>query len=62
MTINRQNGQGVKTGMAVVVQEMVQAESAGVIFSRNPTNGNPSQILITANFRLGEVRMLFYSS
>ena len=40
--------------MAVVIQEMVDANSAGVIFSRNPINGDPSKITITANFGLGE--------
>jgi hypothetical protein len=51
----RQNGQPVKTGMAVVIQEMVAAEAAGVLFSRDPITGNPSKIVITANFGLGEV-------
>lgn len=51
----RQNGQEILTGMCVVIQEMVPAESAGVLFSRNPTSGDPSQIIITSNFGLGEV-------
>lgn len=40
--------------MAVVVQKMVQADSAGVGFSINPVNGNVEQVLINANFGLGE--------
>ena len=40
--------------MAVVIQEMVDAEAAGVLFSRNPIDGDPSKIVITANFGLGE--------
>ena len=40
--------------MAVVVQKMVAAKSAGVLFSRHPINGDPSVIVITANFGLGE--------
>ena len=40
--------------MAVVIQEMVDAESAGVIFSQSPIDGDPSKIVITANFGLGE--------
>lgn len=40
--------------MAVVVQKMVAAESAGVLFSRHPLNGDPSVIVITANYGLGE--------
>ena len=50
----RQNGQLINVSMAVVIQEMVDANSAGVIFSRNPINGDKSKITITANFGLGE--------
>ena len=45
--------------MSVVIQEMVAAEAAGVLFTRDPNTGNPSKILITANFGLGEVRLIF---
>ena len=54
----RQNGQPVVTGMGVVVQEMVEAEAAGVMFTRDPVTGSPGRIVITANFGLGEVRHL----
>lgn len=40
--------------MAVVVQKMVSAEAAGVLFSRHPLNGDPSVIVLTANYGLGE--------
>lgn len=40
--------------MGVVIQKMVPAECAGVLFSRFPTNGDPSKIMITANYGLGE--------
>lgn len=40
--------------MAVVIMKMVAAESAGVLFSRHPLNGDPSVIVITANYGLGE--------
>ena len=40
--------------MAVVIQEMVSAESAGVMFTCDPVTSNPSCICITANFGLGE--------
>lgn len=40
--------------MAVVVQEMVSAESSGVMFTCDPVTQNPSGIFITANFGLGE--------
>jgi hypothetical protein len=41
--------------MAVVIQEMVAADAAGVMFSRDPVTGNPSRVVITANYGLGEV-------
>lgn len=40
--------------MAVVVQEMVSPECAGVMFSCDPLTSDPSCIFITANFGLGE--------
>ncbi len=40
--------------MAVVVQQLVEAETAGVAFSLNPVTGNPDQVMINANFGLGE--------
>ncbi|XP_046389226.1 putative phosphoenolpyruvate synthase [Ischnura elegans] len=40
--------------IAVVVQKMVPSESAGVLFTHHPYSGNPSQIVITANYGLGE--------
>lgn len=46
--------QPVISSMAVVVQEMVTAESAGVLFSRHPLNGDPRVTVITANYGLGE--------
>ena len=51
----RQNGQPILTGMGVVIQEMVDAEAAGVMFTRDPVTGNPERIVITANYGLGEV-------
>ncbi len=42
------------TTMAVVVQQMVHADTAGVGFSINPVSGNVQEILINANYGLGE--------
>ncbi|XP_071524081.1 uncharacterized phosphotransferase YvkC-like [Panulirus ornatus] len=50
----RQHGQEVDVGMGVVVQEMVEAKVAGVMFSVDPVTGNPANITITANYGLGE--------
>jgi len=40
--------------MAVVVQQMVQCEAAGVGFSINPVNGDLNEMIVDANFGLGE--------
>ncbi|XP_050301904.1 putative phosphoenolpyruvate synthase isoform X2 [Anthonomus grandis grandis] len=49
-----QHGLPIITDMAVVVQKMVPAEAAGVLFTWHPTTSNPSQMVITSNFGLGE--------
>ena len=40
--------------MAVVVQQMIQAQSSGVAFAVNPINGNLQESLVEASFGLGE--------
>ncbi len=40
--------------LAVVMQELVDADSAGILFTANPTNGERDQILINATWGLGE--------
>ncbi|MHC6220794.1 PEP/pyruvate-binding domain-containing protein [Arthrobacter sp. MMS24-S77] len=40
--------------LAVVVQRMVEAEAAGVMFTANPANGRRDQIVIGAAWGLGE--------
>jgi pyruvate,water dikinase len=40
--------------MAVVVQSLVRARSAGVMFTLNPTNGDPSVVVIESSWGLGE--------
>jgi len=40
--------------LAVVVQEMVFAEAAGIMFTANPINGRRDEILINAAWGLGE--------
>ncbi|KAJ9588291.1 hypothetical protein L9F63_018343, partial [Diploptera punctata] len=51
----RQNGQWVQVGMGVVIQQMVAADTAGVLFTWHPTTGEPRQMLITANFGFGRM-------
>ena len=40
--------------LAVVIQEMVQSEVSGVLFTANPLTGLRSQVVIDATFGLGE--------
>ncbi|XP_033626615.1 uncharacterized phosphotransferase YvkC-like [Asterias rubens] len=50
----RRYGRPVNSAMAIVVQEIVPGESAGVLFSRDPLTGNPTKIVINSNYGLGE--------
>ncbi|XP_076449058.1 rifampicin phosphotransferase-like isoform X1 [Babylonia areolata] len=50
----RQRGQPVMTSVGVVIQEMVPAEAAGVLFTADPITNNTSLLSISANFGLGE--------
>ncbi|KAI8504506.1 hypothetical protein Bbelb_176240 [Branchiostoma belcheri] len=50
----RQHGQPIVSSMAVVVQEMVPAEVAGVLFTQHPVTGHPGKMVINANYGLGE--------
>ncbi|XP_026732206.1 uncharacterized protein LOC113496983 [Trichoplusia ni] len=50
----RQNGQECVCGGGVVVQALVAPRAAGVMFTRHPAHGDPSKLLITANYGLGE--------
>ena len=40
--------------LAVVVQRMIEAEAAGVMFTANPANGRRDQLVISAAWGLGE--------
>ena len=46
---------GSEPAIAVVVQKMVDAERAGVMFTVDPSNGDRERIVIEAAFGLGEV-------
>ncbi|XP_043470368.1 uncharacterized protein LOC122503758 [Leptopilina heterotoma] len=50
----RRSGLPVKASMGVCIQIMVDAEIAGVMFTRHPTTGDPRNIVITSNYGLGE--------
>lgn len=55
VTYRIQNIQPINTKMSVVIQTMVAPDSAGVLFTQHPVSNDPSKLLITANYGLGEV-------
>ena len=48
------NNLGPSIGIAVIIQEMVDAEASGVAFGINPVSGNRREKLISGVFGLGE--------
>ncbi|XP_050419567.1 uncharacterized protein LOC126832726 isoform X2 [Adelges cooleyi] len=50
----KNNGQPLMCDMAVIVQRLVDAESAGVLFTRDPMTGDPERIVITSCTGLGD--------
>jgi pyruvate,water dikinase len=53
-TYQHNQGQATRAGMAVLVQQLVAADAAGVAFSANPVNGRRDEILVSAVRGLGE--------
>jgi pyruvate,water dikinase len=51
--LNTQIDQG-SVALAVVVQELVVADAAGIMFTANPINGNRDELVINAAWGLGE--------
>jgi phosphoenolpyruvate synthase/pyruvate phosphate dikinase len=50
----RQNIDPDQVALGVVVQILVPAEAAGIMFTANPVSGNPEQVVINAAWGLGE--------
>jgi pyruvate,water dikinase len=50
----RRQGFGDQAKIAVVIQQMVQSERSGVMFTVNPVTGDAGQIIIEAVYGLGE--------
>ena len=50
----RQNGQELMDGMGVIIQEMVNSDVSGVVFTMDPVENDASKLIITANYGLGE--------
>ena len=44
----------LNVAMGVVVQTLVPAEVAGVLFTQNPTTGAPDELVVNASYGLGE--------
>ncbi len=44
---------GAKVSLAVVIQQMIESDFSGVMFTRNPANGE-DQVLVNASYGLGE--------
>ena len=42
--------------MGVVIQEVVQSEVSGVLFTHDPVSGNVNRMVLDASYGLGEVR------
>lgn len=59
ITYRIQNIQPINNKMSVVIQTMVAPDCAGVLFTQHPVSNDPSKLLITANYGLGEVRPSF---
>ncbi len=55
VSYRRAKGYGTQpVALAVVIQRMVQSDSAGVLFTRNPTAGKSAEMVINASYGLGE--------
>lgn len=50
----RRREERLAVSMAVVIQEMIDPEASGVLFTINPVNGRPDQLLISSLWGLGE--------
>jgi len=50
----RQEIDPASVSLAVVVQQLIPADAAGILFTANPTNGQRDEILINATWGLGE--------
>lgn len=50
----KHHGLEMKTGIAVIVQQMIDADTAGVAFGINPISGNRREKLISSVYGLGE--------
>jgi len=50
----RERGLAAESRIAVIVQQMIDSRSSGVVFTANPTSGDVQEIVISSLFGLGE--------
>ena len=55
VTYRRARGIDAEPAIAVIVQQMVESDRSGVMFTADPSTGDPSIIVIEGAFGLGEV-------
>ena len=51
----RQNGQPLVESMGVIIQEMVDADVSGVLFTNDPVNGDDYKMVVNAAYGVGEL-------
>ena len=51
----RQNGQQLVESMGVIIQEMVDADVSGVLFTNDPVSGDDYKMVINASYGIGEL-------
>ena len=55
LAYRRQRGLGIEgVRLAVLVQQLVLADTSAVVFSANPISGNRNEVVVTASWGLGE--------
>jgi pyruvate,water dikinase len=54
LAYRRRQGLPPDVGMAVLVQQLIPADVSAVVFSAHPVTGNQAEIVINANWGLGE--------
>ncbi|WP_255570349.1 PEP/pyruvate-binding domain-containing protein [Cohnella sp. CFH 77786] len=52
--VNRFPAGGQAPAMSIIVQDFVNADVAGVVFSKNPLTGNEDEMIVNSSFGLGE--------
>lgn len=54
LTYRKSNGLSGQSGIAIIIQQMIDSEISGVAFGINPTTGNRNQFVVSSVYGLGE--------